>query len=67
MAPPVTETIERIGLAGRSIARRRAESVLIEEIPLDQAIELVKDASSIFSSVQDFLGPAGDLLEELLP
>lgn len=39
----------------------------IEEIPLDQAIELVKDASSIFSSVQDFLGPAGDLLEELLP
>lgn len=39
----------------------------IEEIPLDQAVELVKDASSIFSSVQDFLGPAGDLLEELLP
>jgi TnpA family transposase len=33
---PVTETIERIGLAGRSIARRRAESVLIEEIPLDK-------------------------------
>ncbi len=32
---PVTETIERIGLAGRSIARRRAERALIEEIPLD--------------------------------
>jgi TnpA family transposase len=33
---PVTETIERIGLAGRSIARRRAEIVLIEGIPLDR-------------------------------
>ena len=33
---PVTETIERIGLAGRSIARRRAEKALIEEIPLDK-------------------------------
>lgn len=39
----------------------------VERIPLDQAIELTKDASSIFSSFQDFLGPAGDLLEELLP
>ncbi|MGB3390945.1 MAG: DUF4158 domain-containing protein, partial [Pseudaminobacter sp.] len=33
---PVTETIERIGLAGRSIARRRAERALIEGIPLDK-------------------------------
>jgi hypothetical protein len=39
----------------------------VEEIPLDQAIELVNDASSAFGSLQDFLGPAGDLLEELLP
>jgi hypothetical protein len=37
----------------------------IEEIPLDQAIELVNDASSAFQTFQDFLGPAGDLLEEL--
>ena len=39
----------------------------VEEVPLDQAIELVQDASSAFGTFQDFLGPAGDLLEELLP
>jgi hypothetical protein len=39
----------------------------VEDIPLDQAIELVKDASSAFGTLQSFLGPAGDLLEELLP
>lgn len=39
----------------------------VEEIPLDQAIDLINDASSVFSTFQDFLGPAGDLLEELLP
>jgi hypothetical protein len=39
----------------------------IEEIPLDQAIELINDARSILGNVQGFLGPAGDLLEELLP
>lgn len=32
---PAIDTIERIGLAGRAIARRRAERTLIEEIPLD--------------------------------
>ena len=37
----------------------------IEQIPLDQAIELVEDASSTFETLQNFLGPAGDLLEEL--
>ncbi len=37
----------------------------IEDIPLDQAIELVDDASALFNSVQDFLGPASELLEEL--
>lgn len=37
----------------------------IEEIPLDQAIDLVEDASSTFETLQNFLGPAGDLLEEL--
>lgn len=39
----------------------------IEEIPLDRAIELVKDASSILGNVNSFLGPAGEILEEFLP
>lgn len=39
----------------------------IEEIPLDQAIELINDGSSLFNSLQTFLGPAGDLLERFLP
>ena len=39
----------------------------IEEIPLDRAIELIDDARLILGNVQGFLGPAGELLEELLP
>lgn len=39
----------------------------IEEIPLDQAIELINNADSLLGNVQSFLGPAGDLLEEFLP
>lgn len=39
----------------------------IEHIPLDQAIELVKDARSALSGLEAFLGPAEGLLEELLP
>ena len=39
----------------------------VEKIPLDQAIELVHDARSALGGLQTFLGPAGDLLEELLP
>ncbi len=39
----------------------------VEDIPLDQAIELINDASSAFQTFQDFLGPAGDLLEEIFP
>jgi hypothetical protein len=39
----------------------------IEEVPLDQAIELINNADSLLGNVQSFLGPAGDLLEELLP
>jgi hypothetical protein len=39
----------------------------VEEIPLDQAIELIDNAGSILGNVETFLGPAGDLLEELLP
>lgn len=39
----------------------------VEEIPLDQAIELIQNARSILGNVESFLGPAGDLLEEFLP
>ncbi len=39
----------------------------VEKIPLDQAIELVHDARSALGSLQSILGPAGNLLEELLP
>jgi hypothetical protein len=39
----------------------------VERIPLDQAIELVNDAESAIGGFQSFLGPAGDLIEELLP
>lgn len=37
----------------------------VEQVPLDQAIELVEDASAAFETFQGFLGPAADLLEEL--
>lgn len=39
----------------------------VEDVPLDQAIELVKDGSSLVETFRNFLGPAGDLLEQLLP
>lgn len=39
----------------------------VEEIPLDQAIDLINNARTIFGGVQGLLGPAGELLEELLP
>ncbi|MBB4123668.1 Tn3 family transposase [Martelella radicis] len=39
---PAIDTIERIGLAGRAIARRRAERTLIEDIPLDTLQSLDK-------------------------
>jgi hypothetical protein len=39
----------------------------VEDIPLDQAIELVKNGSSLVESFRNFLGPAGDLIEQLLP
>ena len=38
-----------------------------EHIPLDQAIELVNDAGKILNAAESFLGPAGDMIEELLP
>lgn len=40
---------------------------MLEEIPLEQAIQLLRDAQSALSSLETFLGPAGSLLEEFLP
>ncbi len=39
----------------------------LRQIPLDQAIELVKDARSLLDRAQTFLGPAEGLLEQILP
>ncbi|MGN6665077.1 MAG: hypothetical protein ACTHK6_12875 [Solirubrobacterales bacterium] len=39
----------------------------LQHIPLKEAIELVHDASSLLGNAQSFLGPAGNILEELLP
>jgi hypothetical protein len=36
-------------------------------IPIDQAIELIKDARSLLNNAQSFLGPAEGLLEQFLP
>jgi hypothetical protein len=39
----------------------------VEDIPLDQAIELIRGGRSLFGGLQNLLGPAGELFEELLP
>jgi hypothetical protein len=39
----------------------------LRNIPLDQAIELINNAESLLGNVQEFLGPAQGLLEQLLP
>jgi hypothetical protein len=39
----------------------------LEEIPLEQAIEILNDAQGFLGDVESFLGPASDLLEQLLP
>ncbi|HEY6731378.1 MAG TPA: hypothetical protein VI039_10160 [Solirubrobacterales bacterium] len=39
----------------------------LEEIPLDQAIEIINNAQGFLGDVESFLGPAGDIIEELLP
>lgn len=39
----------------------------LREIPLDRAIELIRDARSLLDEAQTFLGPAQDLLEQVLP
>jgi hypothetical protein len=39
----------------------------LENIPLEQAIELVKDGRKIFEGASGILGPLGGFLEELIP
>ena len=39
----------------------------VEDVPLEQAIEIVKGAKSFLGGAESFLGPAGNLLEELIP
>ncbi len=39
----------------------------VEGVPLDQAIELLKDARTLLEGADSILGPAGGLLEQFLP
>jgi hypothetical protein len=39
----------------------------LEHMPLEQAIELVKDGRRLFEGASGILGPVGGFLEELLP
>jgi hypothetical protein len=39
----------------------------VESVPLDQAIELLKDGRKLLEGAEGLLGPAGGLLERLLP
>jgi len=40
---------------------------VVENVPLEQAIELVQGGKNLFSAASDFLGPLGDALESLIP
>ena len=39
----------------------------VQQIPIDEAIELVQDARRLLDNVQTFLGPAQGFLEQFLP
>jgi len=39
----------------------------LKSVPLDQAIELIDNARTIFENVRGFLGPAQEFLESFLP
>ena len=39
----------------------------VRSVPLDQAIELIKNASSLLGGAESFLGPAQGVLEQFLP
>jgi len=56
---------ERAGALSPLLAGPLRETV--RRIPLEQAIELVRDARSLLDNAQNLLGPAQSLLEEFLP
>ena len=56
---------EEAGALSPLLARPLRES--LKNIPLDQAIELINNARTLFDSAQSFLGPAQELLESFLP
>jgi len=56
---------ERAGALSPLLAGPLREA--LREIPLDRAIELIGDARSLLDEAQTFLGPAQDLLEQVLP
>jgi hypothetical protein len=39
----------------------------VQQIPLEQAIEIINDAQGFLGDVESFLGPADDIIEELIP
>lgn len=39
----------------------------LRRIPIDQAIELIRNARSLLDNLQHLLGPAGGLIEQFLP
>lgn len=39
----------------------------LRDIPLEEAIELIRDAKKLLGNVEGFLGPAGSLIERFLP
>jgi hypothetical protein len=56
---------ERAGALSPFLAGPLRET--LKSIPLEQAIELVKDARTLLNNAQSFLGPAQELLEQVLP
>lgn len=59
---PAIDTIERIGLAGRAIVRRRAETTLIKDVPhdtlrsLDRLLEVDLSALTVGPQLLELLG-----------
>jgi hypothetical protein len=39
----------------------------VQRIPLEQAIEIINNAQSLFGDVEGFLGPAQSIIEQFLP
>lgn len=56
---------ERAGALSPILAAPLRET--LQRIPLEQAIEIVNEAKGLLGDVEKFLGPAGGLLEQLLP